>query len=121
MVSNFSSISLLLHIKIHYSTDYSHMYDVSWCLESIICKIHFVVTCPAVHLSNGKVTASQEQLYNGKSWYNTTLTFSCNSGYKLDTSPRGSASITKCLATARWSKTVPRCKKSNTQLLEYKI
>ena len=83
-------------------------------------KINFVVKCPAVHLLNGRISANNTKLHDGKYFYNTRLRFSCHHGYLLDTSPHGSARTTICLASAQWSHTVPNCWKSNTQLLEYK-
>ena len=49
-----------------------------------------LVTCPPVHLSHGQINANKLSV-NGKYPYNTTISFSCDSGYSLDTTGIGSA------------------------------
>ena len=79
--------------------------------------IHFEVRCPSVHLLNGKVVSNRAPFHNGEYWYDTNITFSCNTGYTLDTSQQGSASSALCLASGNWSHFSPTCKIGNEILI----
>ena len=69
----------------------------------------FAVTCPILSLTNGQITPSPT---NGKYTYGTWITFSCNNGYRLDTSGHQSASSARCSDTGMWSHNTPECDRS---------
>ena len=73
------------------------------------------MTCPPVQLSHGQVNANKLRV-NGKYPYDTTISFSCDSGYSLDTTGIGSGTSTTCLQTGYWSHSTPRCNQSKETL-----
>ena len=78
----------------------------------------FVVTCPLVNLTNGQEIPDKTPV-NGHYPNGTIISFSCNSGYTLDTTQSGSSSSTICLFTGDWSHSVPECRLSNTTLFQF--
>ena len=75
-------------------------------------KYDIVVTCPSINLQNGRANANKSPI-NGQYYYGTTISFTCNSGYNLDTSAPGCGTSTTCLATGIWSHSPATCKLGN--------
>ena len=71
------------------------------------------VICPAIQFVNGQVNATSVS-ENGHYLNGTIITFTCNSGYILDTT--GSSSSIICLATGYWSNSTPRCNIGNENI-----
>ena len=83
----------------------------------MLCANYFGVGCPSVYLLNGEITANSAPFHNGEYGYGTNITFSCNTGYTLDTSQHGSASSALCLTSGNWSHSFPTCKIDNEMIL----
>ena len=84
----------------------------------IFFKLYYLITvyCWNIHqLSNGQIHSNKPS-FNGIYPFGTTLTFSCDSGYVLDTSMGGSRASTYCLSTGFWSFYPPKCKKQSKNL-----
>ena len=75
---------------------------------------HIVVTCALVHLFNGQAN-TMATLVHGRYPFGTRISFSCSTGYSLDTT--GSNSSITCLTTGVWSHTTPRCNIGNGTIL----
>ena len=84
--------------------------QIMWLLMSFISRYTVPDSCPALSLSNGKVTYSKDE--NGVRYYvGTKATFSCNSGY----SRSGSSSRT-CQSSGNWNGQTPTCNESKYKL-----
>ena len=70
---------------------------------------YFAVFCWKIELLNGQIHSNKlavNELYPS----GTILTFSCDTGYVLDTSMGGSRKSTYCLSDGNWSYYPPKCK-----------
>ena len=75
---------------------------------------HILVTCAPVHLLNGQAN-TMVSLVHDRYPFGTRISFSCSTGYNLDTT--GSNSSITCLTTGVWSHTTPRCNIGNGTIL----
>ena len=81
----------------------------------VLCVNISAVTCNSVTLPNGQVSPMMETYP-----YGTRITFSCNNGYRLDTSGHQSASSARCSDTGMWSHNTPECDRSKTIFIHIK-
>ena len=71
------------------------------------------MTCAPVQLLNGQVN-TEASLLNAQYPYQTTITFSCDSGYTRT----GSSSAT-CSETGTWSHATPTCNIGSVDTMSY--
>ena len=70
--------------------------------------IFTAVTCAALSLVNGQITYNKPAVSNGKYPVDTTISFTCNYGYRRSGSTSGT-----CQTSGTWNQQPPTCTQGN--------
>ena len=89
----------------------SHKMSLTTTLD-IRLNIITAVTCEALSLSNGRLSYNKPQATNGKYPVDTTVSFTCNHGFRKT----GSSSST-CQTSGSWNQQTPTCTQSKAIIL----